>query len=454
MSFFQIILAALLLLGPLVAIHEFGHFWVARQFGIKILTFSIGFGPALLKWQGKDGVQYQFAAIPLGGFVRMADEREGEVAEADLPHAFNRQSAWVRMAVVAAGPLINLLFAVLLFWILFLPKSEQVNTRIWQVDPNSPAAIAGLQKGDLITAIDGQPVRDFEKLNYALIDRMGDSGIIKVDADRAGQNISHQLPIKSFLKSSGADALGQLGFYPFMPVIDPIVGEVQPDGAGAKQGLLAGDRFISVNGQAVTDWLAFTRVIHAHPDQSLSVVVDRQGIQKALALTPAAKRDDFGSKIGLLGVLPKVKQTQSYQIPAEYKQVIHHDPLTALSLAIQKTWHLSALTVTSFGKMISGLIGLNNISGPITIAKVAGHTADIGWEAFIGFMAVMSVSLGVLNLMPIPILDGGHLVYYAIEAVTGRPIPDWFQRAGFRVGITLLGMLMIIALFNDLTRLF
>ncbi|HEY4714031.1 MAG TPA: RIP metalloprotease RseP, partial [Aquirhabdus sp.] len=207
MSFLQIVLAALLLLGPLVAIHEFGHFWVARRFGIKILTFSIGFGPALLKWQGKDGVQYQFAAIPLGGYVRMADEREGEVPEADLPYAFNRQSVWVRMAVVAAGPLINLLFAVLLFWILFLPKSEQVNTRVWQIDANSPAAIAGLQKGDLITAIDGQPVRDFEKLNYALIDRMGDSGMINVDAERAGQNISHQLPIKSFLKSNGADAL-------------------------------------------------------------------------------------------------------------------------------------------------------------------------------------------------------------------------------------------------------
>jgi len=310
MSFLQIVLAALLLLGPLVAIHEFGHFWVARRFGIKILTFSIGFGPALLKWQGKDGVQYQFAAIPLGGYVRMADEREGEVPEADLPYAFNRQSVWVRMAVVAAGPLINLLFAVLLFWILFLPKSEQVNTRVWQIDANSPAAIAGLQKGDLITAIDGQPVRDFEKLNYALIDRMGDSGMINVDAERAGQNISHQLPIKSFLKSNGADALGYLGFYPYMPVIDPIVGEVKPDGAGAKQGLLAGDRFISVDGQAVTDWLTLTRVIHAHPDQTLSVVVERNGVQKTLALTPTAKRDDFGVKIGLLGVLPILKQTQ------------------------------------------------------------------------------------------------------------------------------------------------
>ncbi len=454
MSFIQIILAALLLLGPLVAIHEFGHFWVARRFGVKILTFSIGFGPALLKWQGKDGVQYQFAAIPLGGYVRMADEREGEVAEADLPHAFNRQSVWVRMAIVAAGPLINLLFAVFLFWILFLPKSEQLNTRIWQVESNSPAAIAGLQSGDLVTAIDGKVTPDIEKLNYALIDRMGETGQLAVTTDRSGQIMTHQLPIQSFMRANGADPLATLGFYPYSPQIDAVIGEIQPDGVAAKQGLLVGDRFVSVNDKPVTDWIALTRIIHAHPDQALSAVIERQGVRQTLTLTPAATKDDFGTKIGLLGLKPKTEQTQRYEIPAEYKQIVHHDPLSALSLAIQKTWHLSTLTVSSFGKMLSGLIGLNNISGPITIAKVAGHTADIGWQAFFSFMAIMSVSLGVLNLMPIPILDGGHLVYYAIEALIGRPVPERVQQVGFRVGVTMLGMLMIVAIFNDLTRLF
>ena len=454
MSFIQIILAALLLLGPLVAIHEFGHFWVARRCGVKVITFSIGFGPALFKWRGKDGVQYQFAAIPLGGYVRMADEREGEVAEADLPFAFNRQSVWVRMAIVAAGPLINLLFAVLLFWILFLPKSEQLNTRIWQVEPHSPAAVAGLQSGDLITAIDGKSTPDLEKLNYALIDRMGETGQLTVTTNRSGQVETHQVPIQSFMRSNGADPLATLGFYPYSPKIDAVIGEIQPDAVGAKQGLLVGDRFVSVNGKPISDWIVLTRIIHASADQKLSVVIERQGKLQTLVLTPAAKKDDFGTKIGLLGLKPKTEQTQRYEIPAEYKQIVQHDPLSALSLALQKTWHLSTLTVSSFGKMLSGLIGLNNISGPITIAKVAGHTADIGWQAFFSFMAIMSVSLGVLNLMPIPILDGGHLVYYAIEALIGRPVSERIQQAGFRVGVAMLGMLMIVAIFNDLTRLF
>lgn len=454
MSFIQIVFAALLLLGPLVAIHEFGHFWVARRFGIKVLTFSIGFGPALLKWHGKDGVLYQFAAIPLGGFVRMADEREGEVPEADIPRAFNRQPPLVRMAVVAAGPLINLLFAIFLFWILYLPQSEQINTRIWQVEPNSPAAIAGLQRGDLITAVDGRSTLEWEKLNYALIERMGETGTIALSVSHAGHDATYQLPIKNFLHANGADPLAQLGFYPYQPKIDAVIGEVVPDAAGAKQGLQVGDRFVSVDGVLISDWLSLTRVIHSHADQVLSVVIERKGLEQTLKLTPASKRDDFGVKMGLLGILPKIDKAQNYQIPAEYKQIIQHDPLTALSLAVQKTWNLSALTVTSFWKMLSGLIGLNNISGPITIAKVAGHTAHIGWQAFIGFMAVMSVSLGILNLMPIPILDGGQFVYFTIEAIMGRPVPERFQQFGLRIGLAMLGVLMVIALFNDLTRLF
>lgn len=454
MSFFQIVLAALLLLGPLVAIHEFGHFWVARRFGIKVLTFSIGFGPALLKRRGKDGVLYQFAAIPLGGFVRMADEREGEVPEEDIPRAFNRQPPLVRMAVVAAGPLINLLFAIFLFWILYLPQSEQVNTRIWQVESNSPAAIAGVQVGDLITAVDGRSALDWEKLNYALIERMGETGHIALTVNHLGRDATYQLPIKNFLRTSGADPLAQLGFYPYQPKIDAVVGEVQSDGAGAKQGLQVSDRFVSINGSPVTDWLSLTRFIHEHPEQTLSVVIERKGVEQVLKLTPAAKRDDFGVKMGLLGILPQVDKNQNYQIPAEYKQIIQHDPLTALSLAVQKTWNLSVLTITSFWKMLSGLIGLDNISGPITIAKVAGHTAHMGWQAFVGFMAVMSVSLGILNLLPIPILDGGQFVYFAIEAIIGRPVPERFQQIGLRIGLAMLGMLMIVAIFNDLTRLF
>ncbi|MEC7119391.1 MAG: RIP metalloprotease RseP, partial [Pseudomonadota bacterium] len=224
MSILQIIIAAILLLGPLVAIHEFGHFWVARRFGVKVLVYSIGFGPVLWKRVAKDGVQYQLAAIPLGGYVRMADEREGEVPEADLPKAFNRQSPWVRIAIVAAGPLINLLFAILLFWILFLPASEQLNTRIAQIQPDSPAAVAGLQVGDLITAVDGRPAKDWESLNYALIQRMGESGQIAVTTERGDVSTTYDLQVQDFLRSSTENPLQQLGFYPWQPELEPVIG--------------------------------------------------------------------------------------------------------------------------------------------------------------------------------------------------------------------------------------
>jgi regulator of sigma E protease len=454
MSFFHIVLAALLLLGPLVAIHEFGHFWVARRFGVKVLTFSIGFGPALFKWRSKkSGTQYQFSVIPLGGFVKMVDEREGDVSPEDLPFAFTQQSPLVRLAIVAAGPLINLLFAIVLFWILLLPKSEHLNTRIWQVDPNTSAAAAGLQRGDLVTSVDGKATATLEQLNYALIDRMGDSGTVALGINRSGQLLTQPVTIKKFL-SSGVDPLSALGFYPYQPTIDPVIGELGAETVGAKQGLLVGDRFISINGQAVGDWFTLTRIIHANPEQVLTVVVERAGVQKTLSVTPAAKKDDFGTKIGLLGMLPKVAATESYQTPAEYKQVIQHDPLTALGLATKQTIHMSMLTLTSFGKMITGKIGLQNISGPITIAKVADHSANMGWQTFLRFMAIMSVSLGVLNLMPIPVLDGGHIVYYAIEAITGRPVSDRTQQIGMRIGLAMLAMLMVVAIGNDISRLF
>lgn len=454
MSFFHIVLAALLLLGPLVAIHEFGHFWVARRCGVKVLTFSIGFGPALFKWRSKrSGTQYQFSIVPLGGFVKMVDEREGNVAEADLPYAFTRQSPLARLAIVAAGPLINLLFAIFLFWILLLPKSEHLNTRIWQVDPNTPAALAGLQRGDLVTSVDGKATATLEQLNYALIDRMGDNGHVVLGINRGGQLLAQPVAIKKFL-SSGVDPLASLGFYPYQPTIAPIIGEMAADTVGAKQGLMGGDRFISIDGQPVNDWFSLTRIIHANPEHALTVVVDRGGVQKTLTVTPAAKKDDFGTKIGLLGMLPKMDATQNYQTPAEYKQVIQHDPLTALALATRQTWHMSMLTLTSFGKMITGKIGLQNISGPITIAKVADHSANMGWQTFLRFMAIMSVSLGVLNLMPVPVLDGGHIVYYAIEAITGRPVSDRIQQIGMRIGLAILGLLMVIAIGNDVSRLF
>jgi regulator of sigma E protease len=452
MSIVQIILAAVVLLGPLIAIHEFGHFWVARRFGIKVLVFSIGFGPVLLKRIGKDGVQYQLAAIPLGGYVKMADEREGEVAEADLAHAFNRQSPWVRMAVVAAGPLINLIFAVLLFWVLFLPASEQLNTRIGSIDAGSLAAQSGLQVGDRILAIDHQPTTDWEALNYAVVERMGETGTLLITAERGTTAQDFSIPLHRFMRASAQDPLTQLGFSPWQPAVDAVIGELDPTGAAAKQGLQVGDRVLRINQQTVTGWLEMTRLVRLSPEKNLNMTVLRGTQTVQLDVMPQGKKDAMGQQIGFLGMGAKPPES-ALIAPANYRQTIQYDPFTALGKAVVKTLDLSAMTVGAFGKMIQGLIGLDNLSGPITIAKIAGHTADLGWQAFLSFMAMMSVSLGVLNLMPIPVLDGGHLVYYFVEGVRGRPVSERIQEFGLRIGMALLGMMMLIALFNDVSRL-
>jgi regulator of sigma E protease len=452
MSIVQIILAAVVLLGPLIAIHEFGHFWVARRFGIKVLVFSIGFGPVLLKRIGKDGVQYQLAAIPLGGYVKMADEREGEVAEADLAHAFNRQSPWVRMAVVAAGPLINLIFAVLLFWVLFLPASEQLNTRIGSIDAGSLAAQSGLQVGDRILAIDQQPTTDWEALNYAVVERMGETGTLLIRAERGTTAQDFSIPLHRFMRASAQDPLTQLGFSPWQPAVDAVIGELDPTGAAAKQGLQVGDRVLRINQQTVTGWLEMTRLVRLSPEKNLNMTVLRGTQTVQLDVMPQGKKDAMGQQIGFLGMGAKPPES-ALIAPANYRQTIQYDPFTALGKAVVKTLDLSAMTVGAFGKMIQGLIGLDNLSGPITIAKIAGHTADLGWQAFLSFMAMMSVSLGVLNLMPIPVLDGGHLVYYFVEGVRGRPVSERIQEFGLRIGMALLGMMMLIALFNDVSRL-
>jgi regulator of sigma E protease len=452
MSVFYMVLAALIVLGPLIAIHEFGHFWVARRVGVKVLTFSIGFGPALLKWKDRKGTQYQLAAIPLGGFVRMADEREGEVAPEDLPRSFNRQPVWARMAIVAAGPLINLVFAVFLYWIIFMQGTETLRPIIGRVLPQTPAAVAGIEEGDEILAIDGKPVTDWESINYALIDRMGESGELNIRLLPAGGGETRELSLtlNNFLSGREIDPFREVGFKPYQPPIDPVIGEVLKEGAGARQGLKEGDRVVSVDGRPVKSWQDFVEAVRAQPEQLLEVQVQRGAQVVALRLFPSGEKDDQGIVRGKLGI--GVRE-QSIEYPAAYRQSVEHGPIESLGMAVQKTGTLIVFTLESMAKMVQGLISVNNLSGPITIAKVAGQTAAMGWMALLGFMALLSVSLGVLNLLPIPVLDGGHLVYHAIEGVMGKPLSERVQMVGLRVGIFMLMSLMLLAIFNDLSRL-
>ncbi|MCP0916543.1 MULTISPECIES: RIP metalloprotease RseP [Acinetobacter] len=451
MSALFIIVAAILLLGPLIAIHEFGHYFVARKLGVKVLVYSIGFGPTVLKWTSKkSGIQYQLSALPLGGYVKMLDEREGNVAEEDLPFAFNRQHPWKRIAIVAAGPLINLVFAIVLFWILFLPSQEQLNTRVGKVLPQTPAAEVNMQPGDRITAVDGTQVSTWEKLNFALVDRAGETGTIHIQANRDGQPQNFQLPIQDFLKDQSQSPLEVLGFTPYRPNIPAVVSKLSEDGAAIRQGMKEGDQILAIDGVVMKDWYDVVQVVQASPEKLLKIDVLRQDQRVQLEIMPQAKRDNMGNTTGMLGVQ---SDPGKITIPEEYKQTIQYSPTEALMMAVDKTGQISSMILNSIVKMVRGLIGLDNLSGPITIAKVAGQSAEMGWQTFISFMALMSVSLGILNLLPIPMLDGGHLVYYFIELIRGKPVSEQIQLVGLKIGMVLLGSMMLLALFNDFMRL-
>ncbi|HAD69406.1 RIP metalloprotease RseP [Acinetobacter radioresistens] len=445
------IVAAILLLGPLIAIHEFGHYFVARKLGVKVQVYSIGFGPTLIKWKSKkSGIQYQLSALPFGGYVKMLDEREGNVAEEDLPQAFNRQSPWKRIAIVAAGPLINLVFAIVLFWILFLPSQEQLNTRVGKIFPGTPAAAVQMQTGDKITAIDGTPVSTWEKLNYAIVDRAGETGVIQVQVERQGQLQQFSLPIQNFLKDQSKSPLETLGFIPYRPQIPAVVTKLSEDGAAIRQGIKEGDKIVAIDGVKMKDWFDVVEIVQASPEKLLKIDVLRNGEIKQLDVMPQGQRDNMGNVIGMLGVQSTPGKVT---IPDEYKQTIQYNPAQALMMAVDKTGQISGMILNSMAKMVRGLIGLDNLSGPITIAKVAGQSAEMGWQTFISFMALMSISLGILNLLPIPMLDGGHLVYYFIEAIRGKPVSEQIQIFGLKIGMVLLGSMMLLALFNDFMRL-
>ena len=451
MSALFIVVTAILLLGPLIAIHEFGHYFVARKLGVKVLVYSIGFGPTILKWTSKkSGIQYQLSALPLGGYVKMLDEREESVAEEDLPYAFNRQHPWKRIAIVAAGPLINLIFAILLFWLLFLPSQEQLNTRVGKVLADTPAAAAQMQVGDKITAIDGTPVTTWEKLNFALVDRVGETGKIQVQAERAGEIKTFSLPIQNFLNDQSQSPLDILGFTPYRPQIPAIVSKLSEDGAAIRQGMQGGDQIVAIDGVKMNDWYDVVQVVQASPEKLLKVDVLRNNQVQQLEVMPQGKRDNMGNVSGVLGVQ---SDPGKIVIPEDFKQTIQYSPSEALFMAVDKTGQLSSMILNSIVKMVRGLIGLDNLSGPITIAKVAGQSAEMGWQTFISFMALMSVSLGILNLLPIPMLDGGHLVYYFIELIRGKPVSEQIQLVGLKIGMVLLGSMMLLALFNDIMRL-
>nr|WP_290442680.1 RIP metalloprotease RseP [Halomonas sp. OfavH-34-E] len=447
----QNILAVIVVLGLLVTFHEFGHFWVARRCGVKVLRFSVGFGSPLWSRFDRHGTEFAIAAIPLGGYVKMLDEREGEVPENQLDQAFNRKSVWARMAIVAAGPLANFLLALVAYWALFVAGTTTVVPVVGDVTPQTPAAEAGLESGMELTAIGGETVRSWDEVNLKLVAAIGASGSLEIEAREEGSSASrsYRAPVENWLVGQDPPApLATLGIAPWRPDMPAVIGQVMEGEPAAEAGLQAGDRVLSIDDRAVSDWPDLVERVRARPGQTLSLEVERNGESKALSLTPRINRLDDGSEIGYIGA-----GVAPVDWPQQYQREIRYGPLDAVGQAASRTAEMTLLTFDAVRKMVVGLISPTNLSGPITIARIAGDTARSGLESFINFMAYLSISLGVLNLLPIPVLDGGHLLYYLVEAVRGRPVSERTQAVGLKVGLALVGTLMIMALYFDVMRL-
>lgn len=445
------VLALIVTLGILVTVHEYGHFWVARRCGVKVLKFSVGFGKPLYRWFDKTGTEYSIAWIPLGGYVSMLDEREGLVSEDERPFAFNQQSVWKRIAIVAAGPVANFLLAILTYWILFVSGTSALAPVVGAVQSDSLAFEAGIEPQSELISIDGEPVYNWQDAGIQLLSRVGDTGQIRIVTQewQGYRQSEHSLSVERWLAGEKEpNPLTAIGITPFSPHLEAVIGQVLPDGAAAQSGLLAGDELLSVDGRPVNDWMQWVQLVQAAPEQELALEIKRGEKIESLSITPRLKRLDDGREIGYIGAAPK---------PAEWPEgmvrEVQYGFIASATHAVVKTADMIVLTLDSIRKMIVGLISVDNLSGPITIAQVASDSAKGGLESFLTFLAYISISLGVLNLLPIPVLDGGHLLFYLIEAVTGRPVPEKAQQFGLRIGMMLLAGLMMIAFYNDLMRL-
>ena len=445
----QTVLIALATFAIVVTVHEYGHFLVARLNGVKVLRFSIGFGRSLVTWRGRAGTEYVIAALPLGGYVRMADEREGDVDEADLPLAFNRQPVWSRMAIAAAGPIANFLLAVVVLWALFLRGEAGLVPLVGAVEPESLADMAGLESGHEIVSIDGRMTPTVSAVNFALLERLGDSGQLSVAIKGPGSDVFRESSVSIFqwLKDQEEpNLLEAFGVSIQLPLVIPRVGGLSEDGAAIEAGVQVNDLIIAADGEDMTLWMDWVQHVRARPDMATSVIVERAGVRQDLVVTPAPI-DAAGEIVGAVGMSVSLPE-----IPEAQQRRFERGPLEALWAALERTGDLVGFTFTSISRMLQGLISPANLSGPLTIAQVAASTAEAGWVAWFGFVALLSVSLGALNLLPIPVLDGGHLVFYVIEALIGRPLPERVQLVGYQMGLVMVLSIMVFALYNDISK--
>ena len=444
-------------LGVLIAIHEYGHFQMAKWCDVKVLKFSLGFGRSIFtKKFGADKTEFIISILPLGGYVKMLDERDltetekiGFSAE-DLNRAFNRQSIFKRIAIVSAGPMANLLLAVALYWVLILQGTTGLKPILADVPQDSPASIAKLHQGDLVVKVDGEEIKLWQDIQWVLIRNIFKTPSVVIETiDTQQQKHYQKINLTGITEADlNNDFLAKLGLKPNHPRVDSVIGSIIKDSAAEKAGLQEGDKVIDVDGIPIDDWEKLVEIVQANPDKTLKLNIERINGKEFINVIPTSMEKD-NKKIGQIGagVLINEKVMQDYLV------TVQSSPLTALSRAIKKTYETASFTLKMLVNMLKGDLSIKSISGPVTIANYAGQSAHLGLNAFLAFLAVISISLGVLNLLPIPVLDGGHLLYYMVELVKGSPVSDQSMEFGQRIGLAILGLLMACALYNDFNRL-
>ncbi|HFD79394.1 MAG TPA: RIP metalloprotease RseP [Gammaproteobacteria bacterium] len=451
-AFTSSLLAFVVAISLLVAVHEFGHFWVARRLGIKVLRFSIGFGkPLWVRRFGADRTEFAIAALPLGGYVKMLDEREGPVPPQERDRSFNRQPLRVRSAVLLAGPGFNFLFAIAAYWLMFVSGVPGLRPVVGAVEPGSIAARVGFREGDEIEAVDERPTPTWDAVTLELLDAALAREEIELRVQ--GSDAQQRRLEMDFSQLSGTldkgGLLKNIGLSPWQPRIPPVIDRLVPGAPAEKAGFKPGDRVLEVDGRPIDSWSAWVEYVRAHPGETLRVRVERGAEEVELTLVPRAVQEQ-GRTIGQIGAYVRPPPDAG----AGMRTVVRYGPLESVGKSVVKTWDMSLLTVRTLWSMLTGQASVENISGPISIARYAAYSASIGISSFLKFLAIVSVSLGVLNLLPVPVLDGGHLLYNAIEWILGRPMSEAAQQFGQQLGILLLLLLMGLAFYNDLARLF
>lgn len=446
------LLSFLLTIAVLVVFHELGHYWVARLCGVKVLRFSVGFGKVIYSKRFRNSeTEWAICALPLGGYVKMLDEREGEVAEYELPRAFNRQSVFRRMAIVIAGPVANLLLAVVLYWAMFLHGIPGLKPMLGNVPPGSPAAVAGLSAQATLLRINDHTVPSWQEARWLLLDAALKQHPIDMETRTTeGIVLHHRLDPSSLSPADlDSDFLKKLGLMPWQPTLHAVIGKLTDHGAARRAGLQEGDVITAAAGHPVDYWEELVAEIRSHPGVPLTLDIERNGIHLSLPVTPEPIIE-ADITIGKIGASPHVEQAQIDAMLVE----VRYDAMEAVTQAVRKTSDTAVISLKMMGKMLVGEVSMKNLSGPLTIADYAGQSAHLGLIAFLGFLALISISLGILNLLPVPILDGGHLLYYTAELIKGSPVSERTWEIGQKLGFALLVTMMALALFNDISRLF